>query len=90
MHEMQTIVTDVHGVCPSVCLSRMHRMTPHSDADLRLGFAVWGHSVQTLWNHFGHLFVVNVQQPDSISYIISYVYVVNVLLTGVYMNISER
>jgi len=22
MHEMQTIVTDVRGVCPSVCLSR--------------------------------------------------------------------
>jgi len=35
MHEMQTIVTDDRGVCPSVCLSRMHRMTPHSETDLR-------------------------------------------------------
>jgi len=25
---VQTIVTDVRGVCLSVCLSRMHRMTP--------------------------------------------------------------
>jgi len=28
MHEMQTIVTDVRGVCQSVHLSRMHKMTP--------------------------------------------------------------
>jgi len=31
MHEMQTIVTDVHGVCLSVC---------HMGA--QLGFTVWG------------------------------------------------
>jgi len=28
MHEMQTILTDVCSVCLSVCLSRMHWMTP--------------------------------------------------------------
>jgi len=37
MHEMLTVVTDVRGVYLSVCLSRM---TPHSEADLRLGFTV--------------------------------------------------
>jgi len=36
MPEMQAIVTDVCGVCPFVCLSRMHQMTPHGEADLRL------------------------------------------------------
>jgi len=62
MHEMQTIVTDNRGVCPSICqfdcqsLSRIHRMTPHSEADLRIGFTVWGHSVQPLPNDFGLLF----------------------------------
>jgi len=45
MHEMQTIFTDVLGVC----LSRMHRMTPHGEAE-RL--TVRGHSVQPLPNHF--------------------------------------
>jgi len=38
MHEIQTVVSDVRGVCPSVCLPvclpRMHRMTPHDEADL--------------------------------------------------------
>jgi len=39
MHEMQTIVTNVHGVCLSVrlsvCLSVCH-------AGAQLGFTVWG------------------------------------------------
>jgi len=34
MHEMQTIVTDVPFLF--VSLSRMHRVTPHGKADLRL------------------------------------------------------
>jgi len=55
MHEMQTIVTDVHGVCLSVCLPRMHRITPHGEAGLRLCSTVRGHSVQSLPNHFGLL-----------------------------------
>jgi len=59
MHEMQTIVTDVSGVCPSVSMSRMHRMTLHGEADLRLCFTVQGHSVQPLPNHFGLLFLYN-------------------------------
>jgi len=42
MHEMQTIVTDVCGVCPSVCLSR--------------GSTVCGAFVQPLPNYFGLLF----------------------------------
>jgi len=50
MHEMLTVVTDV-----SVCLSRMHRITLRSEAGLRLAFAVRGHSMQPLRNHFGHL-----------------------------------
>jgi len=41
----------------SVCQSRMHRMTTHSEANLRLGFTVRGHSVQPLPNQFG-LFVI--------------------------------
>jgi len=49
MHEMQTIVTDVRGVClsvrPSVCQSRA----------AQLGFTVRGHSVQPLPNDFGLL-----------------------------------
>jgi len=55
MHEMQTIVTDVS----SVCLSRMHRLTPalHSEADLRLSFTVWGHLVLRSPNHFGLVFI---------------------------------
>jgi len=64
MHEMQPIVSDVRGVCrsvhQSVCLSvrlsQVHQMTPHSEADLRLGFTVRGHSVQPVPNHFGLLF----------------------------------
>jgi len=53
MHEMQTVVTDVR---PSVCLSRMHQMTPHGEANSRLGFTMRGHLVQPLPNHCGHLF----------------------------------
>jgi len=35
MHEMQTIVTDVRGVCPSVSLSAYLSVTnAHSEADL--------------------------------------------------------
>jgi len=45
MHEMQTIVTDVCGVCPSVCISR-------GSAWLRSAC----HLVQPLSNHFGLLF----------------------------------
>jgi len=41
MHEMQTIVTDECGVCPSVCHVA------------QLVFTVRGHSVQPLPNHFG-------------------------------------
>jgi len=41
MHEMWTIVTDVRGVCLSVCLSR--------------GFLCRGHSMQPLPNYFGLL-----------------------------------
>jgi len=33
MRRVQPIVTDVHDVRPSVCLSQMHRMTLHSGAD---------------------------------------------------------
>jgi len=66
IHEMQTIVTDVCGVCPSVCLSQIHRMTPYSEADLKLGFTVRGHSVQPLPNHFGHLFTLT-----AISWVLS-------------------
>jgi len=43
MHEMQTTVADVRGVCPSVCLSRG-------------ACSVYGgHSVQPLPNFFGLL-----------------------------------
>jgi len=48
----------VRGVCPSVCLSLMHRMTPHSEADLKLVFTVWGHSVQPLPNRYTFLFQI--------------------------------
>jgi len=54
MREMWTIVTDVRGVCLSVCLSRMHRMTPHSEADLRaslggvLGCSLWHVEMRTI------------------------------------------
>jgi len=41
MHEMQTIVTDVPDVCPSVCLSR--------------GSTVCGAFAQPLLNYFGFL-----------------------------------
>jgi len=41
MHEMQTSVTDVSGVCPSVCLSR--------------GSTVCHAFMQPLPNHFGFL-----------------------------------
>jgi len=41
MHEMQTIVSDVRGVCPSVCLSR--------------DSTVCGAFVQPLPNYFGLL-----------------------------------
>jgi len=62
MHEMQTIVIDVHSVYlsvnPSGCLSQMHRMTSHSEADLRLGLTVRDHSVQPLPNYFGLLFYI--------------------------------
>jgi len=44
MHEMQTIVTDVRGVCPSVCLSRGGACS-----------VCGGHSVQALPNCFGIL-----------------------------------
>jgi len=47
MHEMQTIVTNVRGVCPSVSQSVRHAA--------QLGFTVRGHSVQTLANHFSRL-----------------------------------
>jgi len=47
MHEMQTVVTDVSGVCPSVCLSR---------GRLNSASLCGGHPVQTLPNHFGFLF----------------------------------
>jgi len=46
MHQMQTIVTDVCGVCPSV---RLH-VNPLNSASL-----CEGHSVQSLPNHFGLL-----------------------------------
>jgi len=42
MHEMETIVTDVCGVCLSVC----------SSVSLSV---VWGHLLQPLPNHFGLL-----------------------------------
>jgi len=43
MHSMQPIVTDVRVVCPSVSLSVTNApKTPHSEADLRLGFTVRG------------------------------------------------
>jgi len=44
MHEMQTIVTNVYGVCQSVCLS----VTRLNSASL-----CGNHSVQPLTNHFG-------------------------------------
>lgn len=47
MCEMWTIVTDVSGVCPSVCLVA------------QLNFIVWGHSVQFLSNLFGLLYLIN-------------------------------
>jgi len=39
MHDMQTIVTDVRGVCLSACHVA------------QLNFTVWGHSVQSLPNY---------------------------------------
>jgi len=63
MHE--TIVTNVHGVCPSACLSRMHRMTLHSEADLRLGLTVRGQSVQPLSNHFDYLLNTHLHCPGK-------------------------
>jgi len=50
MHEMQAIVTDVRGVSLSVCLSVMWSTRRHVQC-------VWGHSVQTLSNHFGLFFL---------------------------------
>lgn len=43
MHKVQTVVTDMSGVC-------------HADA--LLGLTVRGHLVQTLPNHLGFLFLV--------------------------------
>jgi len=40
---------------PSVCLSRMHRMALHSEADLCASSVCGGHSVQPLPNDFGLL-----------------------------------
>jgi len=46
MYEMQTIITDVHGVCLSVC---------HA---VQRGFTVRGHSVQYLPIHFDLLLLL--------------------------------
>jgi len=43
MHEMQTIVTNVHSVCLSVCLLR---------GFINSASLCWGHSVQLLPNHW--------------------------------------
>jgi len=53
MHEMQTIVTDVHGVCLSVSLSVCHA------ASLLSASLCGGHLVQPLPNHFGFLFCMS-------------------------------
>jgi len=54
MHGMQTIVTNVRGVCPqSVCHECTER--PHTVKPTRDCFTVPGHSVQLLPNHFGLL-----------------------------------
>jgi len=64
---MQPILTDVLSVGQSVSLSRMHRMTPHSEADLSACSACGGHSVQPLPNDFGltFTFIVAVQSSET-------------------------
>jgi len=89
MHDLQSIVTDVRGVCLSVCLSRMYRMTP---ARLHCARAIGGgacserrvpsargHWVQPLSNYFGHL--LNIQQYRLLSYLCCMCCVCAVVLT---------
>jgi len=78
MHEMQIIVTDVHCVCLSVCLShglnrrQCVQCTPHA-------MCVWGYSVLPLSNYFDHLLLFKsifekichcniINSPDVISF----------------------
>jgi len=46
-------------------------MTPHSEADLRLGFTLRGHSVQPLPNYFGLLLVVSIDAVDCLGSLMS-------------------
>jgi len=67
MHEMQpnhSLMCKV-SVHQSVRLSWMHRLTPYSEADMRLGFTVQVHSVQLLPNYFGFLLVHLPFRPPS-------------------------
>jgi len=65
MHDMQTIVTDLRGVCRSVspslyvCLSR------------GLALQCWGHSVQPLPNHFGLLLSLNHSASKWVPFIVN-------------------
>jgi len=54
MHEMQTIVTDVRGVCRFVCPSVSQSVTRGSTRQRRV-LCARGHSVQPLSNYFGFL-----------------------------------
>jgi len=56
MHEMQTIVTDVRGVCLSVCLSRGLNWWRRVQCAPR-AICARGHSVQTSPNASGLLFI---------------------------------
>jgi len=58
MHEMQTIVTDVCSICQSVCLSRMHRMTPARLHCVGMCSVCRSNSVQPLTNYFGLLLLL--------------------------------
>jgi len=56
MREMLTILTDVRGVCLSVCLSR--GLNRRRRGTIRRVPCAHGHSVQPLSNYFDHLFIV--------------------------------
>jgi len=53
------------AVCQSVCLSRMHRMTPHCEADFRLRCTARGHSVQPLSNVSCYYLVWSCYENDT-------------------------
>jgi len=65
------------SVRQSVYLSRMHRMTPHGESDLRLCFTVRGHSVQPLPNYLGLLLLLSADCTASVRFsLLVYVYTV--------------